>query len=172
MGLNKSNNSESAFKNNEKWSDLPESDKKEIVWSYRSHGDYFNNKSRTISDLLYNWLFILNSGGLVSLVTLLTSKFKECKAFKLGMMHMGISFIAGLILIYIATKLSKWQTHKKGENLDKDFLLLTNDQISLAEFEKRIYSDIFPRDFLITIIEFLSLTVFIIGLVKGFKIVS
>jgi len=172
MCQNKSKDSESAFNNNEKWNTLSESDKNEIILSYRSHGNYFNNKSRTLSDLLYNWLFILNSGGLVSVVTLITSKCTEFKSSILAMMFMGISFIAGLILIYIATKFSKWQTNKKGGNLDKDFLLLTKGQIGPAEFEKRTYSDIFPCDFLITFIEFLSLASFILGLIIGFKIIS
>lgn len=155
---------DSSIEDNRNWSSLNTPEQNDINQKYTGHGQYLNTKLQALSDLVFNWLFILNSGGLVSVVTLYTS---NCN--KADINNMFYAFIAGIVLIYIATKLSQLQSYRKGKSLDKVFVELTLNKINIGEYENKIYEEIFPCDLLIFLIEALSLLSFIAGLIIAFS---
>ena len=155
---------------------LSDLERDEANHKYMKHGEFYNCKSRALSDLVYNWLFILNSGGLVSVVTMLTTGYAKSNHISVIWMHisliawMGVSFIAGILFIFSASQLSRWQTDKRGELLDRNFTLLTSGTMTVGAYENAIYAEIFPCELLMNFVELLSIFCFVIGFILGFKI--
>ncbi len=153
--------------NTKKWNDLSQDLISNLYETYSGHGKYFGSISRAMSDILFNWLFILNSGGLIGVVTIFASANKSA-LIDLSP-RMAFWFALGLFLIYIAAQFEKRRFDKKGKALDDAFDLLKIGSITVGEYSRRISSDTFPWGWLITTIEIFSFISFLLGVLIGFS---
>src|SRR5579872_5901405 len=113
-----------------RWNDLNRDQQIDLRSAYREHGKYFTNITRSMSDTIVNWLFILNSGGLLSVVTIFASSNNKQNLVKLSW-HMGLCFALGIMFIFFASQLEHYRFNKKGKDLDNNFDLLRTNNITI-----------------------------------------
>lgn len=113
-------------------------------------GESYNHKVRmqnlanNYNLLLLNWYFLLNSGGLIGTITLLTVKNETHRPL---CVILFLFFLIGLIFTIISCKLDYGRI--------------------LPEFDKSIKKETIPNIMLVTTCEYLSIIFFMVGLLIG-----
>ncbi len=116
------------------------------------------------SSMLYQWYFILNSGGLIGTITLLS--------FKLGKFYIPlcasllIIFFLGIVSIVAANILEAKWFKKSASKIDENYNLFTTDQITKKELFELMDEDVQSYKW-ITICEWLSPALFSFGFITG-----
>lgn len=165
-----SNNLNSDEKINKYLKDLSMDEKNNLYSIYQAYGEHFTSITRAMSDILFNWLFILNTGGLVAVITIFTSACDNLSLNKL--FFMALCFLLGLVFIYIAARFEKTRFEKKIQALDNNYDLLKADQITVGSYCERISEETCPYyGYIISFIEILSFISFLGGATQGFFII-
>lgn len=154
--------------NNMTWGQLPLEFRQYMFSYYKDCRESCTNVIRMASDILWNWLFILNSGGLLSVITIFSSSKDQHKLMALCF-NMGLCFVCGLFCIYIAVQLEHYRFTKKSNLLDKSFASFQDGKCTLQEFLNNI-NETAVSTWLITICEIASFIFFVFGLIFGFTI--
>ncbi len=152
-----------------KWEKLSSSEKTELVNYYRLNGKFYTTIVSAMSDILFKWVFILNSGGLIAVTTILASAFPNKNQQIMIIQYclrMGVSFVVGLILIYIAVQIEHWRFRKKGSELDNLFDDLQNSKLTVEMFYIKT-SDKVGYGRIVTLFELLGFYAFCTGLGIG-----
>jgi hypothetical protein len=151
---------------NKKWDQLITEEKENIVFHYRENGKFQTAVVSKMSDILFNWLFILNSGGLLSIVTIFASSNNKLNLIILCLL-VGSCFIVGLLLISLAALLEHYRHKKNGELLDQMFDSIQNGEITVGNYLANISKFKIPA-WLIALFQTLSFLFFCGGITIGF----
>jgi len=127
--------------NEKKWSSSTKEEQENIYANYQAQGQYCTEIIKSMADKLFSWFFILNTGGLLGVMTLISatiSKHDICSLYLVILL--GMIFFTGIICSVIAVIYEQHRFIKKGEQLENNFDKLQNDQLTIAEFTKRSFS--------------------------------
>lgn len=150
------------------WSQLSSEGKKSLYAVYQECGRYYTDIICSLSDKIFNLLFVLNSGGLIGIITILSSFIDKPNHQKLLTLctWLGTFFFIGLIFIIIAIILEHYRFSKKGELLNKNFNLLQTDKMTVIDFQKNLSLETISQN-TVWFFELLSIFMFTLGLLKG-----
>ncbi|MBI2790388.1 MAG: hypothetical protein HYX61_00400 [Gammaproteobacteria bacterium] len=145
-----------------KMSRIEKKEIEEIVWATKSHN---TDTINSYNYILYKWYFILNAGGLVGIVTLLSLSSKDNQIIGLCVILIVIFFL-GILSIITANNLEITRFEKDSENIMAEFDAFKKDKSSDSYLLEKINKDSYPAH-LATKFEYLSLGFFIIGIILG-----
>lgn len=148
------------------WSELSKCEKYDVeckkdklIFDKKEISNQYNFK-------FYDWCFLLNAGGLIGTITLVTVKSKDPNYLVLCVV-MAIIFAAGIGLIIWANLTERERFKKESERIKSIYENeLKKDQVVRENFVKSINSDTYDVG-KTKIIESLSVTFFVIGMAVG-----
>jgi hypothetical protein len=106
----------------------------QIIYFYRGHGQYITEICRTMSDILFNWAFYLNGGGLIAIAAFVGTieKISFCKL--ISILFLLFLFAAGTIFIIVAAHYEQKRFAEKGKVLEEAFGKFQNNEITAQSF--------------------------------------
>ncbi|HAT1994251.1 TPA: hypothetical protein I8010_002088 [Legionella pneumophila] len=133
----------------------------QIKERYRAFGDYYTKLTVSLNDKLYNWIFILNTGGVIIITPYMLDKKNLLFLIPISI------FILGIITIFIAVLFERIRFIEKGKKLDEIHREYFNKIITQEYLEKNIPAKISFYDKASPIAEIISVLLFFIGLVAS-----
>ncbi|KTD31266.1 hypothetical protein [Legionella maceachernii] len=141
--------------------ELEPSHLQEIVNLYRGFAQYYQKISQESNRVIVNWLFVLNTGGLIFVIPL----FDKLTSRMISLL-VAVPFLIGIALIYWSIASEKSKFEKMSNKLEKIFIDFNNEKITARYFIEQAYSLRGTR--IPSYTEFCSLIFWIIGAMLGF----
>ncbi len=149
-----------------KWSELAKCEKFDLESQNNKLIEYKKSIANQYNFKLYEWFFLLNAGGLIGTITLITIKTKDPNYIILCVL-MAASFIFGIMFIIWANLTERERFRCESERIKSVFENdLIQDKVSRRYFLKSINLDQ-NKVSTTKIIETLSIIFFIIGITIG-----
>lgn len=146
------------------WKELTEDERKDIegqAIKMRANSQEIINLYNFI---LYKWFFILNAGGLIATITLLSTvkNSQNSHGIIILCITLGFIFVAGILSIIIATKLEIKRFDLDQSYTSKELEFYKENKIKTGYFIEKIKQDNFPIS-LIYFFEYGGIVLFIVG---------
>lgn len=165
--MNESIDSETGDKVNKNavGADRYEDDDKSVKNAFK----YLDSKNVEIinsyNKMIYQWYFLLNAGGIVGAVTLLGVRNNSCYPHvSVLCVALVILFILGVVSVLIAAKLEMERFEYRCRISAEEYEKYINKKMDSSECLDRMNKDYYPSN-LITIFEWLSLILFLLGII-------
>ncbi|STX84922.1 Uncharacterised protein [Legionella donaldsonii] len=126
---------------------------------YKGISEYYTKNIKSSHNLIINWLFLLNTGSIVGVISLISSDRTNLKTLYPSL----FLWCLGIICIFISVKLHRHKSTVNARRLDMFFEELQDLKISGSTFLKKIYEETWWRIFLPYNFENLSILFWIIG---------
>lgn len=153
-----------------KWSEMNPGEREHLDDLVRSVEKMDYKISHKYNKLLYNWLFLINAGGLVGALILL-NLFKNTKSGIVLCAIMAILFAVGIIGIILAAKIEMTQFKLDGKTTSEIFHAFKQNNMTTSDFKLKLQPDSLSVSF-VSKLEILSFVVFFLGIIIAFCLIA
>lgn len=147
---------------NQKYSDLAPKYQDELVNLYKGQANHCDHIYFDVNKTIINWIFIINTGSVIAVLSLITSKNKPIVCWFVAALAF---FILGIIFIFASLFLERKKFCDKGDSVEKAFAELHANKIKGRDFINELYpnaSDKRPQ-----LCEYIGIIFTVLGIASG-----